>query len=150
MACCSQAQFNHRLGRFRRFRKRAGVRVRTARMKTLFAVIFTLLLCGGADVQGHFHIVDRRELNLRCSCSSFDARQPIFLLDLKTLQTKRTLRPLSNCTKFRRRMSRFPARRCIKEYKTILFRKKKTPAGGNHPGRPGNFHPNICANHYHL
>jgi len=47
-------------------------------------------------------------------------------------------------------MSRFPARRCIKEYKTILFRKKKTSAGGNHPGRPGNFHPNICANHYHL
>jgi hypothetical protein len=33
------------------------------------------------------------------------------------------------------RMSRFRARRCIKEYKTILFRKKKTPAGGNHPGR---------------
>ncbi|HEY4257401.1 MAG TPA: hypothetical protein VGM66_09320 [Candidatus Udaeobacter sp.] len=33
-------------------------------------------------------------------------------------------------------MSRFPGRYCIKEYKTILFCKKKTPAGGNHPGRP--------------
>jgi hypothetical protein len=49
-----------------------------------------------------------------------------------------------------RRMSRFRARRCIKQYKIILFRRKKTPAGGKHPGRPGNFHPNICANHYHL
>jgi hypothetical protein len=48
------------------------------------------------------------------------------------------------------RMSRFRARRCIKKYKTILFRKKETPAGDKHPGRPGNFHPNICANHYHL
>jgi hypothetical protein len=37
---------------------------------------------------------------------------------------------------FRQRMSRFPGRYCIKEYKTILFCKKKTPAGGNHPGRP--------------
>jgi len=50
--------------------KRAGVLVRTARMKTLFAVIFTLLLCACANVQGRFHIVDGRELNLRYSCSS--------------------------------------------------------------------------------
>ena len=51
-----------------------------------------------------------------------------------------------------RRMSRFRARCCIKEYETILFRKKETPAraGGNHPGRPGNIHPTVCANHYHL
>jgi hypothetical protein len=63
-----------------------------------------------------------------------------FLLDLKTLQTKRTLRPLSNCTKFRRRMSRFPACRCIKEYKTILFRKKK-PSQRQPSRRHGNFHP---------
>jgi len=39
-------------------------------MKTLFAVIFTLLLCDSANVQGRFHIVDGRELNLRYSCSS--------------------------------------------------------------------------------
>ena len=40
-------------------------------------------------------------------------------------------------------MSRFPDRCCVKEYETILFRKKETPAcaGGNHPGRPGNIHP---------
>jgi hypothetical protein len=44
-------------------------------------------------------------------------------------------------------MSRFPNRYCIKEHKTIRFRKKKTPAGGDHPGRPGNFHLNIGANH---
>jgi hypothetical protein len=35
--------------------KRAGVFVRTARMKTLFAVIFTLLLCDCANVQGLSH-----------------------------------------------------------------------------------------------
>ena len=58
--------------------------------------------------------------------------------------------PLPKRAKFRQRMSRFPARRCIKEYKTILFRKKETPAGGNHPGRPGNVHRSVCANHYHL
>ena len=52
--------------------------------------------------------------------------------------------------KFRERMSHFPSRYCIKEYKTILFRKKKTSAGGNYPGRPGNFHLNIYANHYYL
>jgi hypothetical protein len=60
------------------------------------------------------------------------------------------LRPLLGPVKFCGRMSRFRARCCIKEYKTIPFRKKETPVGGSHPGRPGNFHPNICANHYHL
>src|SRR5437870_780630 len=62
------------------------------------------------------------------------------------------LRPLLKCVKFRRRMSRFPARCCIMKYENILFRKKETPAcaGGNHPGRPSNMHPTVCANHYHL
>lgn len=52
----------------------------------------------------------------------------------------------------RRRMSRFRPRCCIMKYETIPFREKETPgySGGNHPGRPGNFHPNTCANHYHL
>jgi hypothetical protein len=95
-------------------------------------------------------LAHNRNLTTDYADSQIQERRPRSDSDLKTLQTKRTLRPLSNCTKFRRRMSRFPAHRCIKEYKTILFRKKKTPAGGNHPGRPGNFHPNICANHYHL
>src|SRR5437660_562845 len=54
--------------------------------KTLFAVILTLLRCGCADVQGHFHIVHGRKLNLRCSCSSFDARPPIFSLISKPFQ----------------------------------------------------------------
>ena len=69
------------------------------------------------------------------------------------LQARHRFVQLATVTQVREiccRMSRFRARRCIKEYKTILFRKKETPAGGNHPGRPGNFHPNICANHYHL
>jgi hypothetical protein len=66
------------------------------------------------------------------------------------------------------RMSRFPARCCIMRYETILLLKKETTggcapirenkdpagspacAGGNHLGRPGNIHPNVCANDYHL
>ena len=65
-------------------------------------------------------------------------------------------------------MSRFLARCRFSKYETILFRKKETSgertsisenkeatgssacAGGNHLGRPGNIHPAICANHYHL
>jgi len=80
----------------------------------------------------------------------FDAKQPIFFLDLKPFKRNAPYDRYPTARNFAEEMSRFPARRCIKEYKTILFRKKKTPSGGNYPGRPGNFHPNICANHYHL
>jgi hypothetical protein len=49
-------------------------------------------------------------------------------------------------------MSRFPARYCVMEYETILFRKKETSAcaGGNHPDRSGNIHSAIRANRYHV
>jgi hypothetical protein len=75
-----------------------------------------------------------------------------FLLDLKDLKRDAPDESLPECTKFRRRMSRFRIRRCIIEYETILFRKKETPAcaGGNPPGRPGNTHQTVWANHYHL
>jgi len=80
MASCSPVKFNHRL---RRFRKRVGALVRTARIKTRFVVIFTLLLCGWADVQERFHIVDECGLNLALFLLFFDAKQPIFCLILK-------------------------------------------------------------------
>ena len=80
--------------------------------------------------------------------------EEIALKSLILLPFSRTapLRPLPSCAKFRRRMSRFPARCCVKGYENILFRKKETPAraGGNHPDRPGNIHPTVCTNHYHL
>ena len=52
----------------------------------------------------------------------------------------RTMIGIPSLRKFHRRMSRFPAHCCIKEYETILFRNKETPScvGSNHPGRPGN------------
>jgi hypothetical protein len=49
-------------------------------MKILFAVIFTLLLCGGVDLQEHFLSVDGRELNLRCSCSALMRNNRFFCL----------------------------------------------------------------------
>ena len=54
--------------------------------------------------------------------------------------------------KFCGRMSRFRARCCIKEYETILFRKKETPGctGDDHARSSGNIHPNVRTNHYHL
>jgi len=55
-------------------------------MKTLFTVMFTLLLCGCADAQERFDIVDESEVNLRCSCSSSMQNNPFFLVGLKTFK----------------------------------------------------------------
>src|SRR4029434_7097110 len=94
----------------------------------------------------------RPELNLPSSCSSLMQNKRFFLLDLKDLKRDAPDESLPECTKFRRRMSRFLARCCIMKYETNLFRKKETSActGGNHPHRPGSNHPHGCANHYHL
>lgn len=68
------------------------------------------------------------------------------------LITLALLKSLVISAKFRQRVSRFPARCCVKGYETILFSKKKTPihAGGNHTDRPGDMHSNVCANRYYL
>jgi len=42
--------------------------------------MFTLLLCGCADAQERFDIVDESEVNLRCSCSSSMQNNPFFWL----------------------------------------------------------------------
>src|SRR4030095_15956603 len=64
---------------------------------------------------------------------------------------KTRLTTVTKCAKISERMSRFPARCCVKEYETILFHKTKSPAcsGGNHPVRPRNIHTTLCANHHH-